>query len=190
MSLSELGERELLDRLLQQCGRGDQSGFAQLYRRASPRLFAICLRMLRDRGAAEDVLQDIFVTIWRKAAAFDPTRASAMTWLVTLSRNKAIDRLRKQRETALDPQTVLEYAAGEDGADTLSPATAAEGTEQNARLQVCLEELEPQHRRFIREAFFSGATYSELAARSSVPLGTMKSWIRRGLMQLRKCLER
>ncbi|HEX4051337.1 MAG TPA: sigma-70 family RNA polymerase sigma factor [Steroidobacteraceae bacterium] len=185
--------RAELDRLLQQCGRGDQGAFAELYRRTSPRLFALCLRMLRDRGTAEDVLQDSFVTVWRRASTFDATRGSAISWLITLTRNRAIDRLRAQRETALDPLTTLDYAAGkavEDSTgDGLSPAAAAEGTQESGRLQRCLEELDPHPQRSIREAFFSGATYNELARRSNVPLGTMKSWIRRGLLQLRKCLE-
>ncbi|HEY7929100.1 MAG TPA: sigma-70 family RNA polymerase sigma factor [Steroidobacteraceae bacterium] len=196
MRLADSGtpaEPGALERLLQQCAHGDQSGFAELYQRTSARLFALCLRMLRDHGAAEDVLQEVFVTVWRSAASFDAARAGAMTWLVTLTRNKAIDRLRKRREWALDPLSALEFANAESSpegaADRLSPAAEAEGAQEYVRLQRCLEELEPQPQSYIREAFFSGATYNELARRSKVPLGTMKSWIRRGLLQLRKCLE-
>jgi RNA polymerase sigma-70 factor (ECF subfamily) len=184
VSRAELDERVEIDRLLQQCGRGDQSGFAELYRRTSPRLFALCVRMLRDRGLAEDVLQEIFVTVWRRAASFDAARGSAITWLIALTRNRAIDRLRAQRETPLDPLMAPEQLAG----DGFSPALAAEGAQEYGRLQRCLEQLDPQPQGCIREAFFSGATYNELARRSNVPLGTMKSWIRRGLLQLRKCL--
>lgn len=193
MSGPETDERAAIDGLLQRCGRGDRDAFAELYRRTAPRLFGLCVRMLRDRDTAEDVLQESFVTVWRRASAFDATRGSAITWLITLTRNRAIDRLRSQRETLLEPLTALEYAAGvhaADGAgDGLSPAAAAEGSQEFGRLQRCLEELEPQPQRSIREAFFTGATYIELARRSNVPLGTMKSWIRRGLLQLRKCLE-
>lgn len=193
MSRPDPDERAAIDRLLQQSGRGDQDAFAELYRRTSSRLFALCVRMLRDRGTAEDVLQDSFVTVWRRGATFDATRGSAITWLITLTRNRAIDRLRAQRETALDPLTALDYAAGkgvdESAGDRLSPAEAAVGSQESGRLQRCLEELDPHPQRSIREAFFTGATYQELARRSNVPLGTMKSWIRRGLLQLRKCLE-
>lgn len=196
MSVADSDERGTLDRLLQQCARGDPGVFAELYQRTSPRLFGLCLRMLRDHGAAEDVLQEVFVSVWRNAASYDASRAGAMTWLITLARNRVIDRLRKQRETTLDPQTALEYAAAdgasetyEASADTLSPASAAEGSQEYGRLQRCLGELDPEPQSSIREAFFSGATYNELATRRNVPLGTMKSWIRRGLLQLRRCLE-
>ncbi len=141
--------------------------------------------MLRDRGEAEDVLQDIYITVWRRAETFDATRAGAMTWLISLSRNKVIDRLRQRRQETSESAETLEQLADEGP----SPATSAENSEEYARLLHCLEQLEPQQRRSVREAFFSGATYSELAARCQVPLGTMKSWIRRSLIQLRSCLE-
>jgi len=199
MTGADPGERAAIDQLLQQCARSDQSAaaqsaFAELYRRTSPRLFALCLRMLHERSAAEDLLQDTFVTVWRRAASFDAARGSAITWLITLTRNKAIDRLRAQRETAVDPLAALDYAsAAADASESggrLSPAAAVEDLQEYRRLQRCLEQLDPQPQNFIREAFFSGGTYQELAERSQVPLGTMKSWIRRGLLQLRKCLER
>jgi RNA polymerase sigma factor (sigma-70 family) len=180
-----LAEQDPLNRLLQQTGQGDRDAFAQLYRRTSPKLFGVCLRLLRDRNDAEEVLQEIYVTVWRRAASFDASRAGAISWLIALSRNKAIDRLRQHR------RTVLVFEDLDDTADDKeTPATAdSERTDEYRRLQRCLEQLDPQHQQSLREAFFSGATYSELAARSKVPLGTMKSWIRRSLLQLRKCLE-
>jgi RNA polymerase sigma factor (sigma-70 family) len=176
-------EQDELNRLLLQTGQGDQRAFAELYRRTSPKLFGICLRLLRDRNDAEEVLQEIYVTVWRRASSFDPTRASAVPWLIALSRNKGIDRLRQRRRALPEPEVLGEEVA--DGA----PTADLEKTEDYRRLQRCLGELDPQHQRSLREAFFSGATYSELATRCKVPLGTMKSWIRRSLMQLRKCLE-
>lgn len=178
-------EQDELNRLLQQTGQGDRDAFAQLYRRTSPKLFGVCLRLLRDRNDTEEVLQEIYVTVWRRAASFDASRAGAISWLIALSRNKAIDRLRQHRRTVL----VFEDL-GDTVDDKEAPATPdSERTDEYRRLQRCLEQLDPQHQRSLREAFFSGATYSELAARSKVPLGTMKSWIRRSLLQLRKCLE-
>jgi len=177
-------DQDELNRLLLRTGQGDRIAFEELYRRTAAKLFGISLRLLRDRDDAEEVLQEIYVTIWRRAASFDASRAGAMTWLVALSRNKAIDRLRQHRRAAL---------AGVGWGDTLDEAAAPtvdpDRTEDYRRLQRCLDELDPQHQRSLREAFFSGATYSELAARCKVPLGTMKSWIRRSLIQLRKCLE-
>jgi RNA polymerase sigma-70 factor (ECF subfamily) len=141
---------------------------------------------LKDRGEAEDVLQEVFVTVWRRAASFDPGRASPITWMVAIARNRAIDRLRAS--------AVSRRMEPIESADAVSdPAPAAvervELAQQHQRLSRCLEELEARHASAIRAAFLDGTTYEELAARMSVPLGTMKSWIRRGLLKLRTCLE-
>jgi RNA polymerase sigma factor, sigma-70 family len=174
-----------LSRILLAVGRGDQRAFAELYRLTSPRLFGVCLRMLRDRGEAEDALQETYATVWRRAESFDPARAGAITWLVTLARNKAIDRLRRHREQPLDDPDRIDLADEHQP----SPAQHADASQERQRLQRCLDQLEPQQQSAVRAAFFSGATYNELAARSGVPLATMKSWIRRSLIRLRSCLE-
>ena len=185
MSVSSPAERDELNRLLQQSGRNDQKAFAELYKRTSSKLFGVCLRMLRDRGEAEEVLQETYTTVWRRAASFDASKASAITWLVTLSRNKAIDRLRQHREELMDDPSRLDEMVDEQP----TPAADAQTSQEHQRLQLCLDELEPQQQSSVREAFFTGATYNELATRCKVPLGTMKSWIRRSLMQLRTCLD-
>ncbi|MEO7065430.1 MAG: sigma-70 family RNA polymerase sigma factor [Rhodanobacter sp.] len=185
MNVSSPAERDELNQLLLQTGRNDQKAFAELYKRTSSKLFGVCLCMLRDRGAAEEVLQETYTTVWRRAASFDAVKASAITWLVTLSRNKAIDRLRQHREELLDDPARFDELVDEQA----TPASDAETGQENQRLQQCLDELEPQQQSSVREAFFSGATYNELATRCKVPLGTMKSWIRRSLMQLRTCLD-
>ncbi|EIL94031.1 sigma-70 family RNA polymerase sigma factor [Rhodanobacter spathiphylli] len=185
MSVSSPAERDELNRLLQQSGSHDQKAFAELYKRTSSRLFGVCLRMLRDRGEAEEVLQETYTTVWRRAASFDASKASAITWLVTLSRNKAIDRLRQHREQLMDDPSRLDEMVDEQP----TPAADAQTGQEYRRLQHCLDELEPQQQSSVREAFFTGATYNELATRCKVPLGTMKSWIRRSLMQLRTCLD-
>ena len=185
MSATCPADRDELNRLLQQVGRNDQKAFAELYKRTSSKLFGVCLRMLHDRSEAEEVLQETYTTVWRRAAGFDSAKASAITWLVTLSRNKAIDRLRQHREELLDDPSKLNETVDEQP----TPAAGAETSQEYQRLQRCLDELEPQQQKSVREAFFTGATYNELAARCKVPLGTMKSWIRRSLMQLRTCLD-
>ena len=185
MSVSSPAERDELNRLLQQAGRNDQKAFAELYKRTSSKLFGVCLRMLRDRGEAEEVLQETYTAVWRRAGSFDASRASAITWLITLSRNKAIDRLRQHREELLDDPSKLDETVDEQP----TPAAGAETSQEYQRLQHCLDELDPQQQSSVREAFFTGATYNELATRCKVPLGTMKSWIRRSLMQLRTCLD-
>ena len=186
MNISSPADREELTRLLIRIGGNDQQAFAELYKRTSSKLFGVCLRMLRDRSEAEEVLQEIWTTVWRRAASFDAGKASAITWLVTLARNKAIDRLRQHREEQLDDPLRLEEIADRQP----TPAADAETSQEHQRLQRCLDALEPQQRGAVREAFFTGATYNELATRCKVPLGTMKSWIRRSLLQLRTCLDR
>ncbi len=178
--------RSQLVAALARVAAGDRAALRIVYQDTSAKLFGVCLRILNDRSEAEDVLQDVYVTVWRKAAAFDPGRASPITWLVAIARNRAIDRLRAS--------AVSRRMEPIEAADAVSdPAPAAvervELAQQHRRLAGCLEELEPRHSAAIRAAFLDGATYEELAARMSVPLGTMKSWIRRGLLKLRACLE-
>lgn len=179
------GDSDSLEDLLTRTSAQDQRAFAELYRRTSARLFGVCWRMLRDRGESEEVLQEVFTSVWRRASSFERTRAGALTWLITLTRNKAIDRLRQRREQVLDDPIDLERIADENS----EPAAQAESSQDYVRLLDCLEKLESRQRRSVREAFFSGATYKQLAERCHVPLPTLKSWIRRGLMQLRACLE-
>ncbi|TAL86181.1 MAG: sigma-70 family RNA polymerase sigma factor [Rhodanobacter sp.] len=185
MSATRTIEQQELNQLLIEIGSEDQKAFAELYKRTSSKLFGVCLRMLRDRSEAEEVLQETYTTVWRRASSFNVAKASAITWLMTLARNKSIDRLRQHREEQLDDPLKLD----ETPDDQPTPAGHAETSQAHQRLQGCLDELEPQQRSSVREAFFTGATYNELATRCKVPLGTMKSWIRRSLMQLRTCLD-
>jgi RNA polymerase sigma-70 factor (ECF subfamily) len=142
---------------------------------------------LGERSEAEDVLQEVYLTVWRKAASFDESVASPITWLVAVARNRAIDRLRASGAS----RAALPIEAAADVADeSMSAAERLEIDEDRARLHDCLRELEQRQAAAIRAAFLDGFTYDELAAKASVPLGTMKSWIRRGLMKLRACLER
>ncbi|HET7299263.1 MAG TPA: sigma-70 family RNA polymerase sigma factor [Oleiagrimonas sp.] len=185
MNPRNANDREQLAQLLTLSGQRDQQAFAELYRRTSAKLHGICLRMLRDRGMAEQVLQEIYITIWQRADQYDAARAGAMTWLTTIARNKTIDHLRKHRELLFDDPERLNETVDE----TASPVEQAQTSEAHRRLHHCLDGLESQHRALVREAFFSGATYNQLSERLNVPLGTVKSWIRRSLIKLRTCLE-
>lgn len=184
MNRSGTDERDALARLLQQCGGRDERAFADLYQRTSSKLFGVCLTMLRERGEAEDALQNAYIAVWRRAGSFDPARAGAMTWLITLTRNQCIDRLRQRREAPLD-----EIVADNLVDPMPGPSAHGEASEDRQRLERCLETLAGEHKTAVRAAFFSGATYNELADRCGVPLATMKSWIRRSLIRLRTCLE-
>lgn len=165
---------------------GDRAALRQLYGATSAKLFGVALRILSDREEAEDVLQEVYVTIWRRADRFDAGRASVMTWISTIARNRAIDRLR-----ARGPLAYAEPVEGLEIADDAKPADAllAEAGDA-ARLQGCLGELDDRTQGVIRTAFFEGVTYEALARRMDAPLGTVKSWIRRGLARLKGCLER
>lgn len=186
-SRSDAGEaRRRLADALARAGRGSQSALSEVYEATSAKLFGICIRILRDRGEAEDALQDIYLNVWRKAASFDSERASPITWLATLARNRSIDRLRASGARRHEPvELALNVADPSPGA-----AATLEADETRVRLNGCLEELGGQPAAAIRTAFIEGVTYADLAQRNEVPLGTMKSWIRRGLIQLKECLER
>ena len=176
-----------LSRALGRVAAGDEGALQEVYSRTSAKLFGICLRILGDRGEAEDALQDVYVSVWRRAGSFDGERGSPITWLATLARNRAIDRLRSaKRARASEP-----VEAGMEIADSAPSAfDRLEASETSGRLAGCIGELEDRTGLAIREAFFGGFTYAELADRMKVPLGTMKSWIRRGLTKLKDCLER
>lgn len=179
--------RRQLVAALARVAEGDRAALRLVYEETAAKLFGVCLRILNDRGEAEDVLQDVYVNIWRKADGFDPARSSPITWLVAVARNRAIDRLRsgavRRRSAPLEDASEI--------ADEAPSAFDKLGAAQDSqRLGQCLEELEMRQSAAIRAAFLDGLTYDELAQRSGVPLGTMKSWIRRGLAKLRACLER
>jgi RNA polymerase sigma-70 factor (ECF subfamily) len=171
--------------LLARVGGGDRDALRDLYARTSAKLYGICLSLLRSEAEAEEVLQEAYLTVWRRAISFDAAKASPITWLAVLTRNKALDRLRRRRLPA-DP---IE-AANDVADDRPSALDVVEAAEDRARLTHCMDELEPRLRDLIRAAFVEGASYPELAEREAVPLGTMKSWMRRSLLRLRGCLER
>lgn len=174
-----------LSPLLEAVADGDSGALEDLYEQTSAKLYGICLRMLRSEAEAEETLQDVYLTVWRKASKFDGERASPVTWLSVIARNKAIDRLRRPSL----PRSEIDSAAEVED-NRLSALELLEKGEESDRLVDCLNELEERHAAAIKSAFFEGITYSELAERSSVPLGTMKSWIRRSLIRLRGCMER
>ena len=179
--------RAALSEALRRVASGEKNALETVYSATSAKLFGICLRILNDRQEAEDVLQEVYLGVWRRAGTFDPVRASPISWLATLARNRAIDRLRTLRRTAgAEPvERALDVSDESPGALAI-----LESREDSARLAGCMSELEERTAGVIRAAFFGGLTYSELAERSNVPLGTVKSWIRRGMMKLKECLQR
>ncbi|MGN6278789.1 MAG: sigma-70 family RNA polymerase sigma factor [Sphingomonas sp.] len=174
----------LVDALIR-TGEEDHAAFRDLYRLTSAKLFGICLRICGERSAAEDVLNDVYLIIWKRAGAYQPGRASPISWLATIARNKAIDWVRAKKARPTHP--VDEAAAVVDPAPGQAEVTQRD--EASRRLHECLDTLDDRARDAISTAFFDGLTYAELAERKGVPLGTMKSIVRRGLMQLRGCVD-
>lgn len=171
--------------MLRRVADGDQSAFEEVYRRTSVKLFGVCLRILSVRQEAEEALQEAYVAVWQRAGSYDPARGSAMTWLITLTRNRAVDRLRAGGKAVMAP---IELAAEIADAAPLASARA-EADQDEARLAYCLGQLDGGEATLVRTAFFEGSTYADLAERASTPLGTIKSRIRRALLKLRECLK-
>lgn len=176
--------RAALADALRRVASGDKAALEDVYRRTSGKLLAVVLRILPDRQEAEDVLQEVYLTVWRKADMFDADRASPITWLAALARNRAIDRVRSRAGRVFVSDDAV--AAQADAAPLASETVEAE--EKVEALETCLNQLEPDRADVVRQAFFGGLTYDALAQRTGVPLGTMKSWMRRSLLRLRACL--
>ncbi len=175
-----------LAELMLQIAAGDRTAMRRLYDATSAKLFGVCLRILSDKDESEDVLQEVYLTIWRRADRYEAERASVMAWISTIARNRAIDRLRARGPLAYaEPVEDLQLEDGAPRAEAL-----LEAAQDGQALARCLDELDPRTRGAIRTAFFEGLTYEALAGRLDAPLGTVKSWIRRGLLKLRGCLER
>jgi RNA polymerase sigma factor (sigma-70 family) len=172
--------------LLPRIADGDRAALRQLYQATSSKLFGVCLRILSNRDESEDVLQEVYITIWRRADRFEAGRASVMTWISTIARNRAIDRLRARGPLAYaEPVEEMEIEDAAPRAEAL-----LEAAQSGEALGKCLSELDDRTEKVIRTAFFEGVTYEALAQRMDTPLGTVKSWIRRGLLKLKGCLER
>jgi RNA polymerase sigma-70 factor (ECF subfamily) len=172
--------------LLEGVARREAQAFRQLYDRIGPKLLGIALRILRRRESAEDVVQDVFVKLWNGQAVFRPELGSGFAFLATITRNRALDIARRRSEAAMGDETELE-----DVMDLLpSPETVASDRSDLRALMICLDQLAEGPRRAIVAAFVDGATGEEIAARLAAPLGTIKSWIHRGLASVRECLGR
>ncbi len=183
---STTAAREELRAAMMRLADGDSAALEQIYAATRVKLFGICLRILGDRKEAEDALQDVYVNLWQRADRYDPQRASPISWLATFARNRAIDRLRmgKVRSGSVSVDEAMPLADEAPLADALLV-----DAERDAQIHTCLKTLDDKAQTYIRAAFFEGRTYAELAEGADVPLGTMKSWIRRGLLRLRACLE-
>jgi RNA polymerase sigma-70 factor (ECF subfamily) len=185
-----------LAQLLARTGLGDRAAFARLYERSSGHLFAVVLRIQRDRALAEDLLQEIYVSVWKAAASFDAARSQPLTWLTHIARNRAIDSLRR---AAAQPRTDSlsrdEDDEGPDPQDALAdespgPLDLLGRASEKRQLEHCMGHLSPPQRQSVALAFFDGLSHAEVAEQLREPLGTVKSWVRRALGTLKGCLEK
>ena len=198
-SAAEWTERSRdLSRLLAQASLGDRVAFATLYERTSSHLLAVVMRINRDRGQAEDILQEVYVNVWRAARSFDAAQSQPLTWLTSIARNRAIDSLRRaQTQPRLHS---FDAAPGgveherddvyESIADTApSPLDLLTRAAEARSLEECMALLSATQRQSVALAFFHGLSHAEIADQMRHPLGTVKSWVRRALMSLKSCLQ-
>jgi len=169
--------------------RGEPEGLSRLYDRYHRLVFTLCLRILKDRGEAEDVLIEVFQELWERSARFDATRGSPLSYLSTLARSRAIDRLRsrggKIRAASLD----IEHAGQQAQSTGATPGESADLGEQCQRVTAALRALDPEYRQAVELSFYDGLSHSEIAAKLDKPLGTVKTYIRQGLIRLRDRLQ-
>jgi RNA polymerase sigma factor (sigma-70 family) len=176
---------------------GDRAAFKRVYELSSGHLFAVILRIQRDRDLADDLLQEVYVSAWKAAGSFDASRAQPLTWLTHIARNKAIDSLRRAQA---QPRTESLHADDEDDDrpdaqarlvdDAPGPAALLERASDARQLGHCMEGLSAPQRQSVALAFFDGLSHAEVADQLCQPLGTVKSWVRRALMTLKGCLEK
>jgi RNA polymerase sigma-70 factor (ECF subfamily) len=175
---------QALEQLLGRAALGERGAFQELYRATAPKLFGVALRILRREDWAEEVLQECYVSVWRHAADYRPGLAAPMTWMTSIVRNRCLDWLRRPNPEPLDDQALQEIESGSP-----SPLALLEQGRDSAALARCLRGLESKHRQAIALAFFDGLSHAELAQHLREPLGTVKTWVRRGLARLKTCLE-
>ncbi|MEO7152613.1 MAG: sigma-70 family RNA polymerase sigma factor [Burkholderiaceae bacterium] len=183
--------------LLARCGIGDRAAFAALYDGTSSHLFAVVLRINRDRAQAEDILQEVYVKVWRAAHGFDAAQSQPLTWLTSIARNGAIDSLRRNQA---QPQTQSSVHANDDDGEehvydqledpAAGPLDLLDRASDARELAACMQNLSAAQRQSVALAFYDGLSHAEVATRLHQPLGTVKSWVRRALLSLKDCLER
>lgn len=180
---SDPGPHAKIEALIARCALGDRKAFDALYDATSGKLFAVCVRVLGKSISAEDAMQDAYIKIWSNADRYRVTGRSPMTWLITIARNTAIDRLRARRG-----ESDLADYEGIIAAQGPTPEQSAIAASEANRIIHCLDTLPDDRRAAIKGAYLEGQSYTDLADRAGVPLNTMRTWLRRGLNALRECM--
>jgi len=170
--------------LLASVAKGDEAAFERLYGATRAKLFGVVLRILRRQDLAEEVIQEAYVKIWNNAGQFNPGMASPITWMVSIARNRAIDVVRKRGETSIEE----EPAAMEVASDTPDPLARREMTEELKRILECVGQLDPERQKLVLLAYYNGWSREQLAEKFDTPLNTVKTWLRRSMLEIRECL--
>jgi RNA polymerase sigma-70 factor, ECF subfamily len=173
-----------IETLIAKTALSNRNAFDSLYQAVSPKLFAVTMRILKNRDLAEDALQEVFVKIWQKAESYRAGQQAPMSWLVTIARNHAIDVIRANKRKFEDIDEQYDLETGEP-----NPEQNAINSSERNRINRCLEELEPQKAEAVVSAYMEGYSYQELAERYAIPLNTMRTWLRRSLLSLKDCLD-
>jgi RNA polymerase sigma-70 factor (ECF subfamily) len=173
--------------LLQRCASGDSAALRTLYEQVAPQLFSVLLRILHRTDLAEEALQEVFMSVWRNASSYRPGRGSPMAWLTSIARYRALDirRSLKADQYSGDLMEIVAETVAAEGTDLVEKASLSADAQ---RLEDCMGRLNPQQNKAIRLAFVEGLTHEEVAVKIGSPVGTIKSWVRRGLQALRSCL--
>lgn len=174
-----------LDQLLRAAADGDRGAFRAIYDATSAKLFGVAVRILKRSDLAEDVIQDAYLKIWDAAPNYRQELGSPMSWMVAITRNRAIDVLRKRTEVGVEDQK----DGGERADDAPDPFEATAQSSELKALLGCMERLNPDQRKCLLMAYYYGYTHEEISEHLSTPVGTVKSWIRRGLARVKECLE-
>ncbi|UYO01386.1 MAG: sigma-70 family RNA polymerase sigma factor [Devosia sp.] len=169
--------------LIARCALRDRKAFRTLYERTSAKLFGVALRILRDKAEAEEAIQEIYVKIWQRADRYIRGNTSPISWLVAVARNHCLDILRARRPVSKDIDEALDIAD-----DAPDPERMAQASEDGRRIEECLATLEADRAEAVRGAYLDGYSYEELAQHHSVPINTMRTWLRRSLIKLRECM--
>ena len=170
--------------LIADVAKGDDAAFDRLYAATRAKLYGVVLRILRRTALADEVMQDAYLRIWRSAGEFDPGRATPITWMVAIARNRALDVVRKKGEASIEDEAPATEAASEEP----TPLARHEMTDQLRRLLACLGDLEEERRRLVLLAYYSGWSREQLSEKFETPVNTVKTWLRRSLLQIRECL--
>ncbi len=170
--------------LIAAVAKGDEDAFERLYAATRAKLYGVVLRILRRQDLAEEVIQETYVKIWNSAGQFNPGLSSPITWMASIARNRAIDLVRKRSELSIEE----EPSAMEVAADSPDPLARREMTEELKRLLECVGRLEPDRQKLVLLAYYNGWSREQLATKFDAPLNTVKTWLRRSLMEIRECL--